>query len=213
MVREALEQGILRSQLRRFSSECGVGSVDSDNLLVDRVLAELDRQIGGLVLLRKRAQSQGAPGRREEPEPPQQATNTGTEPQIYSGRIIGPAGPLGRWPFLLRRDGVEVDQRSLHGSSSNAYRDGAWVSGTNGEFRFENVPPAGYAVEAVVPSGRLVVNGARPPDGVGESGKRVATPRRQGGADGDADGQDWFRPPRVDDDGEYFWAGEVGTAE
>ncbi len=101
-----------------------------------------------------------------------------TEPdsQVYAGKIVGPAGPLTRWPFLLKRDGAAVNQRSLGGSSSNAYENGAWMSGNGGEFRFENLPPADYAIEVLLPTGSLLRNDDPPPPGTKESGRRAATP-------------------------------------
>jgi hypothetical protein len=77
----------------------------------------------------------------------------------------------------------------------NVYRDGAWISGADGEFRFENLPDAGYAVEALLPGQNIVFDTKPIPEGIGENGEREAMPpssepQLTGGE------EDWFRPTR-----------------
>jgi hypothetical protein len=143
--------------------------------------------------------------REEEPVEPLEALRP--ESQVYAGKIVGPAGPLAHWPFLLKRDGAALDQRSLGGSSPNTYKNGAWISGSGGEFRFEDMPAAEYSVEAIFAAGSLEENTKPPPPGVGESGQRAATPASPPGDEEPADGVEdlaWVRPPRVNEFGEWI---------
>jgi hypothetical protein len=206
--RQLLEQSE-RSDLCGMYRE-SIGDTDftqlSDNDLIRAVSREIEA--GHLLVIPIPEMEYRGSGPTAQPLPvPSPAEES--ESQVYFGRILGPAGPLARWPFLLKRDGTAVDQRSLRGSSSNAYRNGAWMSGSGGEFRFENLPPADYAIEALLPSGRLVVNDEALPEGVGESGKRIATPQRQATSEDRSEEQGWFRPPRVDELGDFVWVGEA----
>ena len=140
-----------------------------------RIIRELQSAGSMLVMYQRKPRYMPAAGASRRPErPPARALET--ESQVYSGRLVGPVGPLPRWPFLLKRDGAPIDQRSLHGSTSNNYRDGAWISGADGGFRFENLAVAGYSVEVLLPSARLVVNSSPPPSAANESGRRAPTP-------------------------------------
>ncbi len=91
----------------------------------------------------------------------------------YFGQVRGQAGPLKKWPFLLKRNGSPVDQASLDGQTINKFRNGAWISGPNGEFRFEDVPDANYSIEILYPTGKLVPKQYEPPN---ESGRRSPLP-------------------------------------
>jgi len=115
----------------------------------------------------------------QSPDAPQVPTTDAADegPNVYDGRIIGPAGPLARWPFLLKRDGASVDDGALAGSTTNTYQNGAWISGKGGEYHFENLPPASYAIEVLLPSGALVADRSPAPEGVDESGRRAETPQ------------------------------------
>lgn len=138
----------------------------------------------------------------------------GPEPKRikYYGRITGAGQALPHWPFRLKRNGTAVDQGSLRGRSTNAYRAGVWLSGAGGEFRFEDVEEGQYEVEVLFPAAGLTVNDEPPPAGVGEPGERTPTPRP---GEGDADEQEeesWFRPPRVDATGDFLWHGDIETS-
>ncbi len=91
----------------------------------------------------------------------------------YFGQSKGPAGPLKTWPFLLKRNGKAVDEASLDGVTINKFGSGAWISGRNGEFRFEDLPDADYAIEVLSPAGKLVPKKYQPPN---ESGRRSPLP-------------------------------------
>ena len=100
----------------------------------------------------------------------------GTATRLYAGQILGPSGPMGNWPFLLKRDGRPVDSGSLNGSTTNTFKNNAWLSDRNGKFLFEDVPAGDYAVEVLLPAGDLLVNKDPVPPGINESGWRAPTP-------------------------------------
>jgi len=88
----------------------------------------------------------------------------------FKGVLKGPAGPLKSWPFLFKRDGQAVDQGGLgSGSSSNTYENGAWWSDADGKFEFKEMPEGYYAIEVLLPTGRLQEGEAPPP---AEAGRR-----------------------------------------
>jgi hypothetical protein len=147
-----------------------------------------------LVMYQRRSRYVPASGAARRPER-QAAQAVEAESQVYSGKLVGPAGPLAGWPFLLKRDGVPADQRSLHGTTSNTFRDGAWISAADGSFRFENLPEAGYSVEALLPGQNIILNTEPLPEGLGETGEREAMPTF-GPTHFDGDKEDWFRPTR-----------------
>lgn len=92
-------------------------------------------------------------------------------------------------------------------SSSNTYKNGAWISGSGGEFRFEDMPAADYSVEAIFPAESLEESTKPPPPGVGESGQRAATPASPPRDEEPANGVEdlaWVRPPRVNEFGEWI---------
>jgi hypothetical protein len=91
----------------------------------------------------------------------------------YFGQIKGPAGLLVQWPFLLKRNGKPVNDALLDGSTINKFQNEAWISGPNGEFRFEDVPDADYGIEVLSPAGKLIPKQYTPP---GETGRRSPLP-------------------------------------
>jgi hypothetical protein len=182
IAREALS-GDLRSNLRRGARRLddvpALGSAYLDDAsILKQVREEILR--GNLVVMRRlRARPIVAVG----PQSPAAAgaddfgdTGADTGPALYQGKILGPAGPLVQWPFLLRRNGSPVDDRSLDGSTTNRFEHGAWISGPGGEYRFEHLGPADYAIEVLRPSGDLIANRRPPPDGIGENGVRADRP-------------------------------------
>jgi hypothetical protein len=158
----------------------GLGAIPrhmGDQEILSRVRDQIDR--GALVILRSLREPAAVDLESLEvlfPEEPFRDDYADQGPNVYDGKILGPAGPLPRWPFLLKKDGVTIDERSLEGSTSNKYQNGAWVSGRGGEFHFENLPEASYAIEVLIPSGDLIANRAPAPAGVDESGLRAMTP-------------------------------------
>ncbi len=91
----------------------------------------------------------------------------------FAGRIETPEGPLENWPFHFLRDRVRLDPMSLGGGSSNAHDGRSWRSGARGEFAFEDLPPGFYAIEVLLPGGRIVYSQRRPPPGAAEDGYRA----------------------------------------
>jgi hypothetical protein len=95
----------------------------------------------------------------------------------FEGVIKGPAGPLKDWPFLLKKNGAAIDKGGLGGGSSpNAYRDGTWVTGANGEFKFEQMPEGYYTIEVLLAGGKLTLGDLEAPPPANETGHRDHTP-------------------------------------
>lgn len=95
----------------------------------------------------------------------------------FEGVIEGPAGPLAEWPFLLKKNGQAIDAGGLAGGSSpNTHRDGAWRSGSDGEFKFEQMPEGYYSIEVLLPGGKLTSGPAEAPAPANEGGHRDPTP-------------------------------------
>jgi hypothetical protein len=186
LIMRAVLTGSLRLELRQAASRLdGLGDIlpwhGDDQEILRRLRAQVDR--GALVVVRSLRRpaivdpSAVAALLGEEPSEDGDGDGDADEgPNVYDGKILGPAGPLAGWPFLLKRDGVTIDDRSLDGSTSNSYENGAWISGRQGEFHFENLSPAAYAIEVLTPSGGLTVDRNPPPAGVNESGRRAETP-------------------------------------
>jgi hypothetical protein len=101
-----------------------------------------------------------------------------SDTETLSGTIKGPAGPLKNWPFVLKRDNNPVDQASLRGITPNRFSEGNWLSRSNGDFLFRNIPRANYSIEVLLPGGKLVVTEDWPPPAANESGYRseIAAP-------------------------------------
>ncbi len=93
--------------------------------------------------------------------------------ETFSGTIIGPAGPLKNWPFVLKCNDREVEQSALGGTSPNRFIRGNWLSGKGGEFLFCKVPRGRYSIEVLLPGGKLTINEDYPPPPASESGNRA----------------------------------------
>jgi peptidoglycan hydrolase-like protein with peptidoglycan-binding domain len=96
--------------------------------------------------------------------------------ESFVGKIKGPAGPMKSWPFKLKRNGDPVDQAGLKGgTTTNKFQGGVWLSGAQGEFKFENLLPADYEIEVLLPIGKLVAAESALPPGL-DTGHRAKTP-------------------------------------
>lgn len=107
---------------------------------------------------------------------PEEIEDQSGETETFAGTIKGPAGPLKNWPFKLKKDGTPIDPSGLGGgTTTTAFKGGTWLSGPNGEFKFERLPKADYEIEVLLPVGKLVAAETTLPPGL-DNGHRSATP-------------------------------------
>jgi hypothetical protein len=97
----------------------------------------------------------------------------------FGGVVQGPAGPMKKWPFRLKRNGGAVTLEGLTGkgaTTGNEFKNGVFLTDANGKFDFKKLPQADYTVEVMLPGGELLVIEETPPTGFKESGRRSEPP-------------------------------------
>ena len=93
----------------------------------------------------------------------------------FSGILMGPAGALRSWPFMVRRNGRPVEPSGLGGGKSiNTFRDGAWRTNEIGEYGFTNMPGGYYEMLVLLAGGRVQAATREPP--LAENGVRGERP-------------------------------------